>query len=264
MKQCKAKIISNEKIAADCYRIRLKTPSISKKARPGNFLMVKCSDGPTPFLRRALAFHSIKKDYFDILYQVVGPGTKALSLRKKGEMVDVIGPLGNSFSSTLKGHRRQDIIMVAGGIGVAPLLAQAERLMATKKDEKIKIIIGGCTKKHILCEKDFKDLGVEVRVVTEDGSRGKRGMATDLLKDELRAVSANIGRIVYACGPKAMLRAVAKISREKNVFCEVSLEEKMACGTGACLGCAVNTILGMRMVCKDGPVFNSGDIVWQS
>ena len=237
--------------------MRCKAAAISRFAKPGQFLMVKCSKGPLPFLRRPFAFHSIKKDHFDILYQVVGPGTEALSRRGKGEQLDIVGPLGNSFSSISD----NGAVLVAGGIAVAPLLTLAERQSKRARSNSI-VIIGAGTKSHILCVDNFRKLGLRVEVATEDGSMGKRGLATDLLKKVLRDKKNAQKRAVYACGPKAMLKEAAKIAKAKRVHCEVSLEEKMGCGTGVCLGCAVKTVVGFKLVCKDGPVFNAGDILW--
>ncbi|MFH1753605.1 MAG: dihydroorotate dehydrogenase electron transfer subunit [Candidatus Omnitrophota bacterium] len=260
-RQGRAKIVSNKEIAPQRFLMRCMEPSISKAAKPGQFLMVKCSSGPEPFLRRPFAFHSINNRRFDILYQVVGPGTEALSHRKKGEDLDIIGPIGNGFAES--NHRKHNIL-IAGGIGVAPLLALAEKLAQTanrKPQTALNVVLGASTKSHILREKEFKKAGAKVYVATEDGSKGHKGLATDILKKLLRTSDSGL-RTVYACGPKAMLKEVDRLARQHGIHCETSLEEKMACGTGICLGCAIKTTTGTKLVCKDGPVFKAKDIVW--
>ncbi|MDB4349629.1 dihydroorotate dehydrogenase electron transfer subunit [Omnitrophica bacterium] len=261
MKQVKAEIIQNRRIAPDRFKMRCGASSISRLAKPGQFLMVKCSKGPLPFLRRPFAFHSMKKNSFEILYQVVGPGTKALSQRKKGEKLDVIGPLGNGFSTDYRLQTSDFRLLVGGGIAIAPLLALAETLSKEARSNSI-AIIGAGTKSHILCVNDFKRLGLKVEVATEDGSKGRKGLATDLLKKRLQTSDFRLKTLVYACGPKAMLKEVSRIAQKRGIPCEVSLEEKMGCGTGTCLGCAIKTVVGFKLVCKDGPVFNAGDILW--
>jgi dihydroorotate dehydrogenase electron transfer subunit len=159
--------------------------------------------------------------------------------------------------------RRSDkAILVGGGIGVAPLVALAEGLGGGR------VIIGARTKTHIMCEEEFKALGCVVRTVTEDGSKGRKGLATDLLKDVLRT---ELKTTIYACGPTPMLKAVALIARANGISCQVSLEEHMACGVGVCLGCPVKVKTqyakdgaqyDYKMVCKDGPVFNAEEVVW--
>ncbi len=280
MKQVKAKIIFNRKVAPERYKMRLEAPSMARAAGPGRFLMAQCDAGRATFLRRPFAFHSIGKRGFDILYQVVGPGTEALSRRKRGEKLDVIGPLGNGFtyyaeqaasSGTVPSGRAPDrqgqspstaynVILVAGGIAVAPLYALAESLPRGVAKHST-AIIGGSTASHILCVKDLKKLGFTVKVATEDGSRGHKGLATDLLGPVLRTPDPG-PRTAYACGPRAMLKKTAELAAQSGVPCEVSLEEKMGCGTGACRGCAVKTTLGQKMVCQDGPIFKAGDILW--
>ncbi len=205
-----------------------------------------------PLLRRPLSVHRTLRNAIDLLYEVVGIGTEALARRKAGELLDVIGPLGNGFD--LGKARRA--VLVAGGMGVAPLVALAEAL--AKKRAKIDVIIGARTKSHIFCESEFKSLGCDVKVATEDGSKGTRGLATKLLSTMSHEEMA-----IYACGPNAMLKEVARIAKARRLPCQVSLEEYMACGIGVCLGCPVKVKTGgYKMVCKDGPVFDTKEILW--
>jgi dihydroorotate dehydrogenase electron transfer subunit len=175
--------------------------------------------------------------------------------------VDILGPLGNGFSLPRTPNSTLRTILIAGGIGVAPLLFLAEEL-ARKKVKPI-VLIGARTKKLILCEKDFKKIGAEVHIATDDGSRGYRGFATDLFKKllvtsyELRVTK------IYACGPEPMFKGIIYICQSHNLDCQVSLETMMACGIGACLGCVVKTKDGNKLACKDGSVFNAKNFPFQ-
>jgi len=264
----RARILGNEEVRADFFKIRLKALAIAREAKAGQFVMVRCSEDTDPLLRRPFSFHKISKSGFELLYEVVGTGTKVLSKRKKGEMISVIGPLGNGFNLNPKTKPHNSVLLIAGGMGVAPLLELAQRI--TNHESRITVLIGAKTKKQILCEEEFKKLGCQVLVTTEDGSKGCMGLVTDLLKKKMGTSPS--GDMVpcgdsphfflYACGPRAMLQEIAKIAKTKKIHCQMSLEEKMACGTGACLGCAVKTKNGYKMVCKDGPVFNAEEIIW--
>ncbi|MBU0758791.1 MAG: dihydroorotate dehydrogenase electron transfer subunit [Candidatus Omnitrophica bacterium] len=267
MKDIKARILSNKEIAPGYFKMALDAPYIAKTAKPGQFVQVRCSDGFDPLLRRPLSIHRLKAQGsprlrsgqarlkgIEILYEVVGKGTKILSEKKDGNLVDILGPLGNGFTLPTALNLEPSAILVAGGIGVAPLVFLAEEL-AKKKIDTV-VFIGARTKKFILCAKDFKKLGAGLQIATDDGSRGYKGFVSRLLK--LRA-----GTKVYACGPRPMLECIAGMCIKENVECEVSLEEKMACGMGACLGCAVKVAGNeYKLACKDGPVFSANKIIW--
>jgi len=270
----KAKIVSNRKIAPGHYALSFKAPkSVAKKTSPGQFFTIRVSDSYVPLLRRPFGAHEIGKDRIIILYKVVGKATKILSSKKKGSTLDILGPLGNGFNiessivrapegrgrlSSLPG-RQAGIVLVAGGHGVAPLYALAKQLSVLSS--QLSVFIGAGTKAHVICEKKFKKLGTKVYVATDDGSKGHKGLITALLKNRLRTYEVR-KTVIYACGPKAMLNEVAKIAKAKKIPCQLSLEEYMACGTGTCLGCAVKTRSGYKLVCKDGPVFDSKEIIW--
>ena len=252
MEQFKTKIILNKKIAKDHYLLSFKT---STKPKPGQFFNIRINNSNKPFLRRPFGAHRIEKGKVFILYKVVGEATKVFSRKKKNNIVDVLGPLGNSFNT----KKVKTAFLVAGGHGVAPLYGLAKELK--KKKCKVHVFIGACAKKHIVCESEFKKLGTKVHIATDDGSKGYKGLVTNLLKKTL--ISLPKEAKIYACGPKPMLKATAKVAKESKVLAELSLEEYMACGIGTCLGCAVKTQNGYKMVCKDGPIFDSRDIVWQ-
>jgi len=154
------------------------------------------------------------------------------------------------------------VILVAGGHGVAPLVALAERLAHTVERIAFEVFIGAKNKKDIICEKDFKKLGAEIHVATEDGSKGKKGLVTDLLGKFLRTTIHDSRVTIYACGPNAMLGAIAGIAGQKGMQAFGSFEEHMACGVGSCYGCVIKTKDGYRRVCKDGPVFSLKEVIW--
>lgn len=261
MRQLNCKIIENKKTVERFYKMRIEAPYIARKARPGQFIEVRCSCGTDPLLRRPLGVHRVLKNGIELLYEVVGKSTELLSEKKMGGYLDIIGPLGNGFIYGPKAPRPHAPILVAGGIGVAPLVALAESL-AYRKKQKTYVLIGAKTKSHILCESEFKKIGCEVKVSTEDGSKGHKGYVTDILKYLLKTINCQSSGI-YACGPHPMLKAVAHMARYVNIPCQVSLEERMACGVGVCLGCPVKIRKqGYKMVCKDGPVFNAEEILW--
>lgn len=261
MLQAKAKIIYNRRICGGYFHCALAVPAIAKKARPGQFLNIKLTDTLDPLLRRPFSVHRVHGASIEILYEALGKGSNILSRKRPGEYLDITGPLGNGFS--LEGS--QEAVLVAGGMGVAPLLFLAEELASRpqglKASSKPLIIIGAKTKNHILCVKEFKDLGSKVEIATDDGSRGFKGRATALLKSLLPSIRRRPS-VIYACGPRPMLESVALISESYNIPAQVSLEEHMACGIGACLGCAVDTKRGFKSVCKEGPVFLSDEIIW--
>jgi dihydroorotate dehydrogenase electron transfer subunit len=266
MKQLKAKILSNEKIGPGFYRMKLGDGYLAKNARPGQFVEIRCTSGMDPLLRRPLGVHRVWSGGIEVLYEVVGKGTELLSRKAAGEALDIIGPIGNGFDLDLA----SDInILVAGGIGVAPLPALAQSLSA-REPKKIYAMIGARTRSHIMCEEELRALGCIVKVSTDDGSKGYKGLITAPLVKLLAAYKPetylpDFRRVtVYACGPTGMLKAVSAIALNRGIPCQVSLEERMACGVGVCLGCPVKVKPsgGYKMVCKDGPVFNAEEIAW--
>lgn len=257
MFQEKVKIVLREKIGKDFLKLVLASKKISNTALPGQFIEVKVSRTGEPLLRRPLGVHSVKAGTFTVLCEIVGKGTIALSKRKQGELLDIIGPLGNGFNCQFPVANSRLPILVAGGMGVAPLLFLAERLRG-----KALVLIGAKTKGHVLCEQEFKKLGCEVKIATDDGSKGFKGRVTDLLQNFLSTIDYRLPNI-YACGPRPMLRALSSISQKYKIPTQVSLEEHMACGIGACLGCVIETKSGYKRVCKEGPVFCADEIIWQ-
>jgi len=253
-----ANIIENKTVRAGYHLMRLHAPEVAMTADPGQFVHLRVNDSYSPLLRRPISLHRIDAEAgtIDLLYQVRGAGTKALSEKKPGQRVDLMGPLGNGFKLDFPGSRT---ILAAGGIGVAPLLPLAEALLDQGK--KVTLLLGGRSIDHLLAADGFFHLGCQVRLVTDDGTAGMKGFVTDLLLDELQQEAADA---VYACGPGPMLGKVEQICLERGIPGQVSLEEYMACGVGACLGCVcaknVPGEIQYAKVCTDGPVFNFGEV----
>lgn len=264
MLQIRPKIISNQQIKDKYFRLDIEDGELIKYAQPGNFLAIRVSGGYEPLLRRPIGIHSIKENKLQMLYEVVGKGTQLLSEKKPGEYLDIIGPLGKGFDYRSTKQEAGSRILVAGGIGVAPLLFLAEKLV----HKKIIVFLGAKTKNQILCEKEFRGLGCEVKIATDDGTKGFKGKVTDLLKNTLLTINGQgmpcpYSTFLYGCGPKPMLKEICRISQQYRIPSQVLLEAHMACGIGACLGCVVNTKHGFKRVCKDGPVFNADEIIWE-
>jgi dihydroorotate dehydrogenase electron transfer subunit len=255
LKEIRAKIVDHRRMTGEYFRLRILCPEISRLALPGQFVMLRIQDFHDPFLRRPFSFSRIlppgKKNLrfpfeggFEICYQVVGRGTERMTHLTDGDRVDVLGPLGRGFWRE-EGNDR--MILVGGGIGIAPLIPWGEELTRKKKKKgmgrekipQINVLLGGKSRDRILGGREFKKLGLEPMVATEDGSLGLPGMVTDLLERELMSAGPLEGTAIYACGPMIMLAKVAQIAEQFDIPCQVLLESRMACGVGACLGCAI-------------------------
>jgi len=265
--QKKFKILSNRKIKGSYFKLTLIAPEIAFLARPGQFVMAQVNGNAyEPLLRRPLSIHAVKKDNIEILYETLGQGTEILSMKSPAEFLDLIGPLGNGFNLTPETHNLTPIL-VAGGIGVAPLVFLAQKL----RPGKTLALIGARTKESLLCEKEFKELDCDVKIATDDGSKGFRGRVTDLLKLNLTPSTYNLTPIIYACGPEPMLEVCARIAAQYGIEAFGSFEAHMACGIGACMGCAIKIEdqpagkdnFVYKRVCKDGPVFGLNQIIWR-
>ena len=267
MFQRKTKILYQKKLGNGYFHCGLRAPDISRRAMPGQFLDIKLGDNGIPLLRRPFSIHRIAGPIVEVLYEVLGRGTEILSQKHPGEYLDIIGPLGNKFDlkKSEKSVKKGISILVAGGMGVAPLMFLAEELIQQRVSEsknKVFVLAGAKSGSRILCEKEFKQLGCKFQVATDDGSRGFKGKVTDLLAYSLSAIEYRLSTI-FACGPKPMLSEISKICAKYNMPGQVSLEEHMACGIGACLGCAVKTKSGYQRVCMEGPVFDADEIIWE-
>jgi dihydroorotate dehydrogenase electron transfer subunit len=270
MFQTQARVIKNIEVAPQYYKMSLDALAIVNEAHPGQFVNIRVSDSYEPLLRRPFSIHGVKTlrhqgikvPVIEILYKVIGKGTQVLSEKRSGEKLDILGPLGNGFDYQLPITNYQLPLLVAGGMGVAPLVFLAEKLSEDrqeKTDNKIKVLVGAKSKDEILCIEDFKRLNCEIKISTDDGSGGFSGKVSGLLKDLLSTRQCRPS-IIFACGPKPMLEAIAVISKKHKIPAQISLEEHMACGIGGCFGCIVDTRNGYKRVCRDGPVFNISDI----
>lgn len=254
----KAKIISNHRVADNCYKISLDSKKISGSCHPGQFINLKLNNNYRPLLRKPFSIHGVKGSWIQLLYRVVGQGTEILSRKRPGERLDIIGPLGKGFNYSFTESELSIPLLVAGGMGVAPLFYLASKISAFKP----LVLIGAKTSRQILCKNDFKKIGCGVKIATDDGSLGYKGKVTDLLRRILK--SSRLTKktsIIYACGPEAMLKEIRRISRKYRLAGQVSLEAYMACGFGVCLGCSLDTKTGYKLVCKDGPVFDIRQLI---
>ncbi len=256
MFQAKADVISKKEISPGVFSITLISPEISRNAKPGQFVHVLCGVQNDKFLlRRPFSIHRVVPGRaFEILFQVVGSGTKELSKVKIHDALDVIGPLGTSFTYS---PDIKSALLLAGGLGVAPLLFLAEEL--TENHVMFYAMLGAQTKTKLLRYIDFKRLAKKTFAATEDGSFGHEGTVVALLN---RTVHRLRPQVIYAVGPGKMLQKVAETADDFGIDCQVSIEAKMACGVGACLGCTCLTRQGFKLTCKDGPIFNARDIMW--
>jgi dihydroorotate dehydrogenase electron transfer subunit len=255
-------LLSVENLGERLFRLKIHSPSISKKALPGNFCHLRVNESYSPLLRRAFSIHQVEteKNSFELLFKVVGPGTQILSEKKPGEKIDLLAPLGNSFSFP---EKDENTVLLAGGMGIAPLFYLINSLLAKKfNPEKITLFFGVKRKGECLLINEMVSTGIRLHLATEDGSSGYKGMITELFFQELRARRLKTKRTrFYACGPNPMLKKFSEISRKFKLDCQVSLENHMPCGVGACMGCVVNTIKGYKRVCKDGPVFDAREVI---
>jgi dihydroorotate dehydrogenase electron transfer subunit len=264
-------VIFNVELSPGYWRMRMTAPPPFAGSRPGQFLMIKVTDGSDPLLRRPFGIFDTgtfvteftdcgSQTYLEILYKVVGKGTAMLAALHDGDRLDILGPLGRGFNS---GDPAGEKILVGGGIGLAPLYFLAREMVASSR---VRLFAGGRSREDILCITEFERLGVETYVATDDGTLGDRGFVTQVLE---RHLATTQNATLFACGPMPMLQATAEIARRHNVPCQVSLEAYMACGMGACLGCVVkgkehrDDHPDYRCVCKDGPVFDQCDLLWE-
>ncbi|MGB5157926.1 dihydroorotate dehydrogenase electron transfer subunit [Desulfobacterium sp. N47] len=259
----KVQVLWNNRVSSSYYKIGLNCSEDLSAAMPGQFVMIRLTSGIMPLLRRPFSVHNVKDNktngkYIEILYDVVGEFTGRLSEIKAGEWLDIMGPLGKGF---VLNKNYSKIFIVAGGIGVAPMFFLSSYLVEKQNVDSlsIKIFLGARTKECVLCRDDFFNYGLEIITATDDGSEGEPCFITNSVET---ALAQSRPEIIFACGPLGMLQSLAGIAQKYEVPCQVSMESLMACGIGACLGCALegNDKNSYLHVCKDGPVFDSRDI----
>lgn len=251
----------NEKCGDDLFKLTFRSAEISANLRPGNFVHIKVSPQMNPLFRRAMSIHACDDDSFTVFFRVVGRGTRLLAELREGELLDILGPLGNSFRLPEQG----DIpILVAGGTGVPPLHFLTATLLGKghRLQSEILILCGISSKSDMPLVMDLQALGTSLKISSDDGSIGHHGFVTELLEEELKEVDTSRA-MVYSCGPENMLRAVSTICIKNGVRCQISLEGSMPCGLGTCLGCVVQSAESateFKRICKEGPVFNAVEV----
>jgi len=305
MEQTRCGITSNTEVMSGVHLMWLEAPDMARLAQPGQFVTVRCGDLP---LRRPLSIHQCRfdqdsgKSEFAVLFRVTGGGTLWLAQRERGDIIDVIGPLGTGFViPPAKSGPSQHLLLVAGGMGIAPLVFLIQHVLEpplaqSSPPHRITLIHGAGTAEQLFSfdlarssassppgaagsfpPEPIRDhdrhrsapQGVEFVPVTEDGSSGRKGMATDVLQEFIDRADH-----IYACGPLAMYESMAGLLRRPDTpgrqdrpsglkSCQVSLEVRMGCGFGACYSCTIKTRKGLRQVCRDGPVFDLDDIIWE-
>jgi dihydroorotate dehydrogenase electron transfer subunit len=246
-------ITENTRLNKDIFTLELSGNTSLPEMKPGQFAQVKVEGSPGTFLRRPLSIHDVDYDRntFKLLIQIAGSGTETLSRLKKGDSLNLIYPLGNSFTIPEKDKR---VLLAGGGCGVAPLLFLAKYLKS--RGLNADILLGYRNRERIIESDEFSAIG-NVFVATEDGSEGEKGLLTS--HSLLKKKSFDM---IYCCGPVTMMKAVANYCRQRNINCEVSLENLMGCGIGACLCCVVGTTQGNLLTCTDGPVFDINILKW--
>ena len=275
MKQNLCSVASNVEVMPGIHLMWIEASNIACSVLPGQFITVRCGDFT---LRRPLSVHQVSSREIALLFKVTGKGTLWLSQRQKRDRIDILGPLGKGFSTpSVIARQSKHLLLVAGGIGIAPLVFM---MQCASSQHQITLIHGASTAAQLYTSAMFRTgpssagkkrsklsplpKGVQFIPVTEDGSMGKKGMATDILPDFLDWADQ-----VYACGPADMYKVMAEMSwraKQSNLKirkCQVSLEVRMGCGFGACYSCTINTKKGLKQVCRDGPVFELDDIIWQ-
>ncbi len=254
-----AKILSHLPAGRGFYRLVLKAPETAAAALPGQFVMLRVSENLDPLLARPFGISSVpSRSSIEIIYRVVGRGTALLTRRSAGQELSVLGPLGKGFPMPGKDTTP---VLVGGGSGFPPL-----HFLAQRAGSRAHFFIGSRNKECLppaSIIKSFRDVTFRVHIATEDGSTGVRGMSTDILNAFLSKTENKTRLAIYVCGPHAMLAAVSRIAEEHSIPCYVSMEERMACGLGACMGCSVPIKAGgYKRACKEGPVFDSRVIDW--
>jgi dihydroorotate dehydrogenase electron transfer subunit len=252
-------LVSNERLTHDTWLMVLHSAEIAHAAKPGQFLMIRVGSGLDPFLRRPFSISGVAEDRFHVLYRVVGKGTGLMTGLRGGERLWVLGPLGRGFVSPGKSAHP---LAVGGGIGIAPLVFLCQFF----RDKKVTLMTGFRSARDIIPPERMTGENPDFLIATDDGSKGHHGPVTDLLEALIRKNPTEVA--VYACGPKPMLRRVAETALAQKIPCQVSLEAYMACGLGACQGCAVKGSARSGRtyfhVCKEGPVFEAEEIDWEA
>jgi dihydroorotate dehydrogenase electron transfer subunit len=242
-------IISNAEVMPDVCLMWLDAPEIAGIAKPGQFIMLSCDSNN--LLRRPISIHQVDSNRLAILYAKIGSGTKWLAEQKNNTPIDILGPLGNGYTVS---PDAENLLLVAGGMGIAPLHFLANT--AIRQGKSVTLLLGA-QKASLVFPDKLLPAGIKCIVTTDDGSMGKKGRTTDFMSEYLDTAGQ-----VFACGPAPMYHTMNKHNLIKNKPCQISLEVRMACGMGVCYGCTIKTKQGLKQVCRDGPVFDFDDVLW--
>lgn len=254
-------VVSNELIAESHYLLRCSCPEIAVSALPGQFIHVLIPQGSGLLLRRPFTVYTVEGNEITMLYQLIGEGTNVLSSLKRGDLIRVLGPLGNTFEISPVSN---PAIIVGGGAGIASLMLLAVAL----REEGVRALglVGSMNEARLLSVSDLRAIGIETHIATDDGSVGHRGFVTELLTHILETYELQ-QPIIYACGPDGMLRTVTQIALDYGIPTQLAMENRMGCALGVCLGCVCKVQMPgggfeYQRVCTEGPVFNAEDIIW--
>jgi dihydroorotate dehydrogenase electron transfer subunit len=248
-------VVSNIELMPGIYLMWLQAPEIARRAHAGQFVMAAC--GPEHTLRRPISIHSVEHDKFALLYAVVGKGTEQLTHLQNGSNLDVLGPMGNGFQVSPMPAGTLSYLIIAGGIGIAPLRFLAEKVKPRCRQI---IVLQGAATAAKLYPKELLPKEISLTTATDDGSAGHKGFVTDLIPS-----FATTADVIVACGPMPMLKYLAENQTRLKLTgkpVSISLEMRMACGLGVCYGCTIRTKSGLKQVCKDGPVFDLNEVIW--
>ncbi|WP_270738923.1 dihydroorotate dehydrogenase electron transfer subunit [Massilioclostridium coli] len=250
MKTGKYLVLKKENLAKNTYSLWIECPEVAQEAQAGQFVHVKVEGFS---LRRPISICEVTEKAIRIVFDVRGEGTEAMTRINQGDMIDLLAPLGHGFTLL---EPEKPIVVLGGGIGVPPMLEVAKHY-----GTQAKAIIGFQTASKVILKEDFTQYGADVTVCTDDGTMGVHGFVTQALEEHLKQSTP---AMIYACGPKPMLKGIVEMAKQHNIPCEVSLEERMACGVGACLVCQCKLVKNgeefSAHVCKDGPVFPAEEV----
>ncbi len=258
MMQLIAPVISNKEVTPGMYLLWLHAPGLALQAEPGQFVMLRCGEGCEMLLRRPLSVHRAREGQIAFLFHKVGKGTEWLAQREEGDTLDLLGPLGNGFSVN---PAAQHLLLIGGGMGIAPLVFLADKALERGADVTL---LYGARAGECLYPEALLPSGINMVTITEDGLPGrsrsvvKKGRVTDITPQFFSQTDQ-----VFACGPVPMYRTLVSQIKSLEKPLQVSLEIRMGCGVGVCYGCTIKTRLGLRQVCQDGPVFDINEIIWE-
>lgn len=251
----KARVLANEQAGPRLHKITLDAPAMAKAIKPGQFIHMQLPGYEAHILRRPFSVYRAHPadGSIEVIYQVVGEGTRFMTGLEAGQTCSIIGAMGHGWEAV-----DGKALLVGGGVGAAPLFLFAEELAAA--NHPFDVVLGAQTEAMLVTRADYAAiLGREPILATDDGSCGHAGFCTEPVRE---ALASGDYAAVYCCGPEPLMRAVAGIAEDAGVACWVSMEKRMACGVGACLSCVVETVAGKKRSCVDGPVFNAKDVVW--